>query len=175
MKFLTVLGATAALLVAAWPARSDDPAAAFAEAWQRAEQLHADAESQAYALRARAGNLWRDGGALRAVDAPGDKAMRECVTALIPTPSPVRLLFALDRQGNVTRASTDQTGYIAECLERKIVGGRMPAPPADGFLLCHRYEKLDADHWTMATCGPRPIVEACEQRGNSTTCRIERR
>ena len=152
-----------------------DAQASFDEVWVRAERQNADIEAQIYSAQLQPGQLWRDGPVLRGIAPPHDKAIRECITAMLPTPSPVRMVFSLDAGGKVTQAWTDQTGYVAERMPRKTLGMPMPRPPSDGFLLCHTFEKTGNDRQAVTGCGPRAIAETCEQQGTATHCRYERR
>lgn len=168
------LGALACAMSCA-AARADSPATgseAFDALHQQAREQHSSSEARRYLRRLRSFEPWRDGAVMRAMVLPHEKAILECVTAMIPTPSPVQLAFRVALDGTVTEAFTDQAGYIAECLPRKVIGLRLPAPPHDGFLLCHRVEK-DADRSSVTPCAGVGWTERCEQRGTSQSCRIE--
>lgn len=168
------LGALACAIACA-AAQADSPATAserFDALRQQAREQHSSSQAQAYLRRLRSFEPWRDGAVMRAMVLPHEKAILECVTAMIPTPSPVQLAFRIALDGTVTEALTDQAGYIAECLPRKIIGLRLPAPPHDGFLLCHRFEK-DADRSRVTPCAGIGWTEQCEQRGTTQSCRIE--
>lgn len=149
-----------------------DSQAAFDDLWREASSQSADAEAQAYLQGLQPHALWRDGGALRAITPPHDKALLECVTAVFPTPSPVRMVFRIGKSGDVTEARSDQPGYVSDCMTSKIVALRIPVPPKDGFLLCQRFER-DGDRTTVTPCGPVGWHEQCEQQGTSKRCRNE--
>lgn len=163
----TVL-AMSTLLAAASSASANE----FNELWDSTAEQHADAESQAYLRRLQPNALWKEGSALRVLTPPHEKALLECVTAIFPTPSPVRMIFRVSVSGAVSQALTDQAGYIAECLSNKIVGVRLPPPPRDGFLLCQRFER-DAERSVVTPCGKSGWTERCEQKGTTKTCRNE--
>lgn len=169
---LLLLGAMPPVWAQAMPAQTP---ASFDEVWARAERQNADIEAQIYAEQLLSGQTWRDGPVLRGTAPPHDKAIRECITAMLPTPSPVRMVFSVDASGKVTQAWTDQEGYVAECMPRKTLGMPMPRPPADGFLLCHTFEKSGDSRQAITGCGPRAIAASCEQQGTTTRCRYERR
>ena len=156
----------------ALPAARADATPAFDQLWTTAAQQHANAETHAYLQGLRPYATWRDGGAVRMLTLPHDKALLECVTAIFPAPSPVRMVFRLSKAGAVEEAHADQSGYVSECLASKVVGLRLPAPPHEGFLLCHHFER-DGERSTVAPCGPAGWTEQCEQVGTTKRCRNE--
>lgn len=132
------------------------------------------AEAGDYLQRLKQQIDWRDAsGVRRMVVLPHDKAILECVGAVIPTPSPVQLAFRVAQDGTVVDAHTDQQeGFITECLARKVVGLRLPPPPQHGFALCHRVER-DGERSVVTPCSGIGWTERCEQSGTTQRCRLE--
>lgn len=146
------------------------------QAWKAAEAQNADPKAQAYARQWTFGSsaTWNDNGIRKMVVMPHERAILECVTAVFPTPTSAKLVFALDEKGQVTRAFSDQTGYSAQCIQSKLVGHRVPAPPTAPFYLCTQYQKRGESGSTTTSCGPRPSPVACESKGTTTTCTTRR-
>jgi len=138
-----------------------------------AQQQDRTADVAEYLLRLKPYGDWRDAqGVWRMLRLPHDQAAKECVGALIPTPSPVYLAFRVAQDGTVADAHTDQTGFIAECLVRKVVGLKLPPPPWHGFALCHRVEK-DGERSVLTPCSGIGWAQRCEQSGTVSRCRLE--
>lgn len=150
-------------------------AGTFDDTWAKAERQNAGGDARSYLRYWVGGAVWNDQGKMRVPTWPQDKAIAECVTAIFPSPTQARLAFALDEKGVVQEAYTDQTGFIDECVKSKVVGLRVPAPPAAPFLLCAHYEKQSDQRTTVSGCGLNHFSRVCEQKGTTATCSVYQR
>jgi hypothetical protein len=152
-----------------------NPAADFEKTWSDTEVQNDGAAARQYLRQWLPGTIWDDDGRKRRPIWPKEKAILECVTAIIPSPTAVRMVFVLDDKGIVRDAYTDQTGYVDSCVKSKIPGLRVPAPPTAPFALCSRYEKQSDSRTLVAGCGPNHFSEICERKGNTETCSVSQR
>jgi hypothetical protein len=147
----------------------------FAAAWARAEKQNADAAAQRYLARWSPDAMWATDRAQRLPEAayfqwPFDKVVRECITAIFPEVATASVVFRLDGSGRVVNSATDQPGFIEECVASKTRDLQVSAPPAAGFLLCHRYTRVSGDEFRTEGCGPRHWQAICTKVGTSTRC-----
>ncbi|WP_332813338.1 hypothetical protein [Ramlibacter sp.] len=150
-------------------------AAEFEQAWSDAEIQNDGAAARQYLAQWLRGTIWDDNGTKRRPVWPAEKAISECVTAVFPGPTTARMVFTLDDQGIVRTARTDQAGHVQDCVQSRVTGLRVPAPPMAPFLLCSRYEKLGEDRTLVEGCGPSRLTEICERKRNTETCSTYRR
>jgi tetratricopeptide (TPR) repeat protein len=160
--------------------RSDEAAAAadpamkdFVFAWRMAEAQFISPSVQSYARTYLTG-VWNDQGTQRRADMPEQKAMLECITAIAPAPEKARMVFVIDDKGIITKAHTDQSGWVAECMQTKLVGHRIPGPPRAPLHYCGRYTKTGDDSYELSNCGPAPLLRSCERTGGATRCSVAR-
>jgi tetratricopeptide (TPR) repeat protein len=147
----------------------------FDEAWDSAEIQSSDPAAHAYITRWALGvETWSDGGVQRRAVMPHEKARMECITAIMPTPPVSRAVFAVNAAGVVTNAWTDQAGWIAECMQQKLPGMRLPPPALAPLYMCMRLE-IQADGTTVETaCGAQSRRVTCTQTGTSRRCSVSR-
>ena len=180
---LTLAAACAFLVACGTPPQTASSASASTtppenidQAWKAAEAQNADAAAQAYSRKwVPAGAIWNDNGVQRRATMPEEKALLECVTAVFPSPTSARMVFALDEKGVVTKAFSDQTGYPAECIQSRLTGHRVPPPPKAPFYLCTQYTKRGDSGSVTTGCGPRPLSTSCERKGTTSTCSVYQR
>lgn len=148
----------------------------IAQAWSAAEAQNADPLAQDYARQwGSGGGIWNDNGIQKRAVMPQEKAMLECITAHSPAPESVRMVFTLDEQGLVAQTFTDQTGYVAECIQTKLSGHRVPVPPKVPYYFCAQYQKRGDSGNATAGCGPQHFVRICERKATSISCTVSQR
>jgi tetratricopeptide (TPR) repeat protein len=145
----------------------------FSQLWEIAENQNSTEQAARYLRSIGQDRQFNDGGQIRLLISPKDKALAECVTAIVPTPQKARLLFSVNHEGIVQRAWTDQNGFIAQCLSSKIPGMRLPAPPTSHYLLCSNFERLADDKTLVTGCGRNQWIESCETIGTTKRCSIQ--
>jgi tetratricopeptide (TPR) repeat protein len=155
---------------------SNGSVATIDQAWQAAEQQNAESAAQGYSRQwAAGGAVWNDNGVQKRAVMPHEKAIAECVTAIFPQPKSARMVFTVNEAGVVVEALSDQTGLVAECIEGKLPGHRVPVPPKAPFYLCTSYQVQGEAGSVTAGCGPRHLASVCERKGTSTTCSLYQR
>lgn len=150
--------------------------ATIGQAWQAAETQNSDPVARAYVRQWTAGSAaWNDNGVQRRVVMPHEKAIAECVTAVFAPPESARMVFTLDEKGLVVGTISDQMGYVAECIQSKLMGHRVPTPPKSPYYLCTLYQKRGDTGSLTSGCGPGHLATICEAKGTTTSCSVYQR
>jgi len=150
----------------------DAASSGFSAAWGMAEAQFSVPAVMDYVRTFSLGGIWNDQGIQKYARMPDDKAVLECLTAIMPGPEKARMVFVVDEKGLVTAAHTDQKGWVAECMANKLVGHRMPPPPVAPMYFCSRYEKTGENTTQLSHCGAVSLVRSCGRNGISSTCQV---